>query len=295
MIREPTREERAEAARFVATFAGHWYAPQFWQVFDDQKAKNVYPRNMVGSLRAIGWDLVRVNMAGGGVFLTINETDGERRKGENIRKIRALWVDCDKVDPSSWHLPPSMVVRSVHGPHVYWLVDDCPVDDFTDCQKRLIALYGSDPVIHDRNRVMRVPGFWHNKADPVMVWIEQCSGARYTTAQVLAGVPELQQEPKPVTRMRREDYKLPAGHWRTIDALHAFEMAGLYGRPLGGGKHAVCCPWVNEHSQADPTGMTGDTVIFEGDSTRAAVFYCAHSHCQGRYMSHALREIGSWC
>lgn len=287
-----TTDNQREAVKFARLITGNARSTACWQVFDDGKRDGHRARVYDGSLYEIGADLVAANKDGCGVFLTINETDGAGRKGSNIVRVRALWVDCDKVDPSSWHLPPSLVVRSVHGPHAYWLVDDCHLDSFTAAQKRLIALYGSDPVIHNRDRVMRVPGFWHCKAEPAMVFIEEAHGFRYTTAQVLAGVPDLV-APKPVPRTFTAAPK-SQGHWRNMDALQAFEMAGLYGRSLGGGKHAVCCPWVNEHSQADPTGTLGDTVVWEGDSTRAAVFHCSHSHCQGRYMVHALREIGSW-
>jgi hypothetical protein len=38
--------------------------------------------------------------------------------------------------------------------------------DFKSCQKALAAKFNGDPAVCDLARVMRVPGFWHLKADP---------------------------------------------------------------------------------------------------------------------------------
>lgn len=72
-----------------------------------------------------------------------------------------------------------------------------------------------------------------------------------------------------------------------------FTAAGLYGRPMGHGRHAVLCPWFREHS-GTPSAEASDTVIWERGSAGLPVFLCAHAHCQGRYMAHALREIAAW-
>jgi len=38
-------------------------------------------------------------------------------------------------------------------------------------QKDLVETLGGDDCIHDLPRVVRLPGFWHLKSDPCMVWM----------------------------------------------------------------------------------------------------------------------------
>ena len=63
-----------------------------------------------------------------------------------------------------------MVASSPARHHVYWLVDGLPVDQFAPLQKALARRYQGDPVVSDACRVMRLPGFYHQKdpARPVM-------------------------------------------------------------------------------------------------------------------------------
>jgi hypothetical protein len=68
-----------------------------FQTFDhDNKRKNPkLIRILHGSFVDLKLELERLNARGAGVFVTINETDGERRKTENIEWVRALFVDLD--------------------------------------------------------------------------------------------------------------------------------------------------------------------------------------------------------
>ena len=63
--------------------------------------------------------------------------------------------------------------------------------------------------------------------------------------------------------------------------LHAFAAADMLGPYIGGGKHAVICPWSVEHTTGAP--FDGSTIIF-GPSSRggAGWFFCSHAHCVGR-------------
>lgn len=287
MIAPPTRSEQRDALKFAQTICGDIRTPQTWQTFADKKDGTTPPTVLHGSLYDVGPRLVRLNCDGAGVFLTVNQTDLRGRKRENIQRVRALFIDCDGTEPTAWHLPPSMVVRSAHGPHAYWVVSDCELRWFPTLQKRLAAFYGSDPVVHNLDRVMRVPGFAHNKGAPFRVWVERVTESVYTSKQVLAGVPRLAPAAKPAPM------RLPTGaaHWRTADPVQLFSQAGMYLRPLGGGKHAVVCPWAGQHSTCGGEYDTG-TVLFT--SGREPAFRCAHSHCQGRYLAHAVAEIGGW-
>ncbi len=88
----------------------------------------------------------------------------------------------------------------------------------------------------------------------------------------------------------RADAVVGSGDYSTLDAIAWFTAHGLYKRPLGGGKHAVTCPWYNEHSTPDMPHGT-DTVIFEPNGAWAG-FHCSHQHCDGRSLRDVLRLFG---
>jgi hypothetical protein len=71
------------------------------------------------------------------------------------------------------------------------------------------------------------------------------------------------------------------GEYRTLDVVAWFTAHGMYGRPLGGGKHAVVCPWLDEHTQASEP-EDSDTVVWEASGGRWPSKFCSHRHCEGR-------------
>jgi archaellum biogenesis ATPase FlaH len=141
--------------------------------------------------------LARANAAGAGVFFCVNEIDGtkEQRRAENIVALRALFADddADCVDPGTVQPPPSLVVSTSPGKrHVYWLLKpDEALADFTPAQKAIAAKLGTDPAVCDLSRVLRVPGFLHQKPgkDPTLVTFEIVDvGRRYSIPEVLNGM-----------------------------------------------------------------------------------------------------------
>ncbi len=87
-----------------------------------------------------------------------------------MNTVRALFVDLDG-DPLApvleSPLEPHAIIESSPGRfHAYWLVDGCPLDQFSQWQKAMAARFNGDPSVHDLPRVMRVPGFVHHKGAP---------------------------------------------------------------------------------------------------------------------------------
>jgi hypothetical protein len=70
------------------------------------------------------------------------------------------------------------------------------------------------------------------------------------------------------------------GDYSTLDVVAWFLSHRAYLREIGGGKHAVVCPWSDEHSVASPA-KGGDAIVFEPDGGWAG-FHCKHAHCEGR-------------
>jgi hypothetical protein len=109
-----------------------------------------------------------------GAFVTINQTDFQGRRRENVVRARALWVDADSADQlrhcneviQATGGVPTMVVRtSADRAHYYWCCDDIALKDFSAQQAALIEALGTDSAVKDLPRVMRLPGTLHLK-DP---------------------------------------------------------------------------------------------------------------------------------
>jgi hypothetical protein len=175
------KPDLAEASRFLTALDPN--ARDFtFQTFDDSPAKRgALARVLHGPLQKHAAELSRLSAAGAGVFVTINETDGQGRRTENITRVRALFVDLDgsPLEPClRAQRPPHIVVESSPGRwHVYWRVTDLPLENFSGMQGRLIEHFHSDPSVHDLPRVMRLPGFLHKKVTPLMVRIKRATDA----------------------------------------------------------------------------------------------------------------------
>ncbi len=119
-------------------------------------------RNYSGAWPEVSARLARDNAEGRGVFVVVN--DGGH-KSKEITRVRAVFADFDGTPlPDSFDLEPHCIVQSSErGFHAYWLIDGLELDQFTLMQVRIAARYGSDPAIKDLPRVMRLPGFLHQK------------------------------------------------------------------------------------------------------------------------------------
>lgn len=187
-------EPNIEAAqKFLVRLAGETLLT--FQTLDDNqdaKAKNQKLIAMLhGSLDTEAKQLANLNQSGAGVFVMVNEGDGKGRKAENVIGVRAVFADFDGTPvPETWGLPPHILVESSPGKfHVYWLVVDCPPNRFTPMQKAIAAKYKSDPSVNDLPRVMRVPGFVHQKGKPFVSRIVSLfDGAPYTCQKIIDGL-----------------------------------------------------------------------------------------------------------
>jgi len=182
---------RSTVEQYVEALTGSILTPMCWRVLpeaSDEKervakfdAKQIeegkFParRNYDGTIADV-WDrLVEHNIRKWAVYVVVNAGG---RDAESIRaggKIRALYIDGDGIPlPEHWHAKPDfLVIRDATHWHAYWLVSDCPVEAFRTAQRRLIAFYGTDPSIHDLPRILRIPGTWHQKSEPILVRFEQ--------------------------------------------------------------------------------------------------------------------------
>jgi putative DNA primase/helicase len=182
-----------------------------FQSFDDNKtrakeykAKHGHPdweltRILHGSIEERGAELVWLNTLGAGIYVCVNETDGDGRETENIVRVRALFIDLDEPGPlPTFHLKPHIIVQSSPGKYqAHWLVKDCRLDQFVPMQERLAAHYGSDTAVADLPHVMRIPGFFHRKlVSPFPSdLVEIGDHAAYALEEIATGLPLLAPAP----------------------------------------------------------------------------------------------------
>ena len=164
-----------------------------FQTFDDdqdRKDKRL-AKQLNGNLREHFDQLRSLQEKGAGIFVTINQTDLKGRKAKNVVAVRAIFVDLDgaPIEPVLEHIcEPHIIVESSEGRwHAYWrsIINK---DDFTPAQRALIKAFDGDKSVIDLSRVMRLPGFFHQKVKdgiksaPFMTRLEQIEedGSKYS-------------------------------------------------------------------------------------------------------------------
>lgn len=261
-----------QAERFLTLLAEG--EPVTFQTFDDTKQKRSnLARILHGTLAGHSDELLRLNSAGAGVFVTVNETNLRGREAADIVRVRALFADLDGVplEPvMACELVPHIIVESSPGKwHAYWLVHGLDLELFTAIQKSIINKFNSDIKVHDLPRVMRLPGFFHKKDAPFMTRIVQENAVLpYSAEQILAEFP-------PASVATTTAPKLGDN-----DVLQALKERGLYKRDLRHGGHDITCPWVAEHTD----GIDSGTAYWEPNTGgyQGHGFICQHSHCDGK-------------
>lgn len=153
-----------------------------WQVLDDRceiingaKVSNPFGIKALHGTLQEHYDALRVrNIRGSNPCIAINKIDGVARRNDNVKHIRALWLEDDvkRTRPRSatdienpLPLPPSIIVESSAGKyHYYWVTYTEDLNLWSRIQKQVLTdQLGSDPGANGLNRAMRVPGFWHSK------------------------------------------------------------------------------------------------------------------------------------
>jgi len=194
-----------------------------FQTFDDdqdRKDKSL-ARQLNGTLREHFDQLHSLQEKGAGVFVTINQTDLKGRKAENVIAVRANFVDLDgaPIEPVLEHIcEPHIIVESSKGRwHAYWR-SNLNKEDFTPTQKALIKAFDGDKSVIDLSRVMRLPGFFHQKVkDGVksatfMTRLEQIEedGSKYSAEDLFSYFPKLDSKETKKKGAGRADYEVPS-------------------------------------------------------------------------------------
>lgn len=157
----------------VDYLAEHWYAP-----FDSNTVQR----------------LAEKQQRGAGVFFGVNGSTYGGRGAKDINIFRAMIVDSDGAPkPNYWPYPPHAIIERdpLHW-HAYWFIDgQADADSWAFAQYQLALWFGGDDRMINADRVLRVPGFIHQKdlANPHTYDITYFAPAeqRYNLMQLMSG------------------------------------------------------------------------------------------------------------
>lgn len=152
-------------------------------------------RKVEGSFSEKQKELESLNEKGYGIYVVVN---GGGHSDAVITQGRALFVEHDNLDKAAqvglWRsldLPEPTIQIDTGGKsiHSYWLLDrPCPISDWKTLQSDLLEFADADRSIKNPSRVMRLPGFKHQKTGALSAIINN-SGTRYGFNQLRALVP----------------------------------------------------------------------------------------------------------
>ncbi|MCH1962328.1 phage/plasmid primase, P4 family [Clostridium perfringens] len=171
----------SEARRFLECFckgegSENSYGRINIRIFSDKKGSGFKGKNLSFNMKDFQSKskvLMAHNEANRGIFFVVNSGGNSDSK---INKINAQFFECDTLsleeqleNISKFPLEPSIIVQTKKSLHVYFLIKNGKVEKFRDIQKKLAKHFNGDGSCINESRVMRVPGFYHCKEEPVRV------------------------------------------------------------------------------------------------------------------------------
>jgi len=146
-----------------------------------------------GSLDDVWEQLQTRNENGAGIYVTVNETRLNRtRNASSIVRARAVFADLDgaPLEPvMACSLHPHIVVETSPGRfQALWFVESLPLDQFKAIQQDIAARFDADRNTNDLPRVLRLPGFYHQKGEAFQSHIIELnlSLPRYSAGEITA-------------------------------------------------------------------------------------------------------------
>ena len=218
---------------------------------------------------------------------------------------KALWLQ-GWLAAKGW--PQPLVAMSGNGYHLQYRVSLTPGDELSDVLRALYlgldarcttAEVSFDRSIRNPARIFRLYGTTARKSAHTAdrpQRITRCKIPDDWDKVSLAQIKSLADQVRPamrpaVNRTERREFKAGAGDYRTLDVVAWMRANGFYKRHLEGAKHAVICPWSDEHStEDDPMGT--DAVVWEATDGYWPQFCCLHAHCEGKGIRDVMAFFG---
>jgi len=190
-------------------FLNYFGTHHTFQTFCDKGINKKLIKQLHGTIEQHLKTLTKLNQKGAGIFFCPNQTNLKGRTTQHIESVRAVFIDLDgNPMPKKFELQPHMIIQtSPKKYHCYWITNDIPTASFSLFQEALAEKFNADPKVKDLPRVMRLPGFHHNKRKPFPVKIINMIDERpYTRDKIRDGL-KLQRPQKKINTYEIPQYK----------------------------------------------------------------------------------------
>jgi hypothetical protein len=196
------------------------------------------------------------NAIGADIYWTPNNFEGHARKKTDLREITCFYCEIDEgtkdeqIATLKRHLPPSCVVETKRGHHVYWYLDkpiDCSSDPvgkadwFREIVKgRICPALNADVQAADACRLLRMPmyQYWKDGLGTFIVSIQYEFNRKYSLHELLQAFPErkiLKLEPSAPAPLKSA-VNAPGGDSAFWSKAHALDCRSSLER-LSGSSH----------------------------------------------------------
>jgi len=206
-----------------------------------------------------------------GIFFSVNSFNTSRRGEDNLKKINFWFIDMDEGSKEyqsekimQFSLVPSMVIETNKGHHVYWKCKEVvDVEDYKSTIESLVKHFDSDKNAKGVTRVLRVPGYLHQKDPSRPYKIKEIfkSEWSYTTDEINAALPVVEKPKeiiKPITTIKNSG----TGNtfWKDVAAIGCRQGLSI----LSG------APELNSDSISFKNGSSGKTqIIINGKNVQS--------------------------
>ncbi|WP_226680711.1 hypothetical protein [Sutcliffiella horikoshii] len=137
-------------------------------------------------------------------------------KADDINKINAVFIDldCGRAQDGNYYskdittefkyestiklhqfeYEPTYVIETRNGLHAYWFLEEgATVEEFMECQEKLIQHFNADPVVKNSNRLLRVPEtYWcKDPTNKYLAKIHEDNNTRYNIKDIIKSLPTI--------------------------------------------------------------------------------------------------------
>ena len=165
------------------------------------------------------------------IFFSVNPMNWNERNKESVKNIQTWICDIDTWDKAKQldliinaPLPPSLVVESNHGFHLYYLAQDyITAEQYEYWNFGICNYFGWDvKVCKDTARVLRLPWYFHNKGEPYLVMYREdlSSKNKYSYEEITTAFPEQVD----VSKLERKEFKSNDNFWSRASELNTKQM-----------------------------------------------------------------------
>lgn len=168
--------------------------------------KNNMSKNLYGSYSKLKQQLINYNSQGFNIYYVVNSGGTHN---QDINHINAVFIDfdCGKNENNQYYsldvtkkfkqeklniihnfkIKPTFVIETRNGLHVYWCINNGTIDEYLECQERLINYFKSDNSIKDLARIMRLPDYYWCKDinNTFMCSIIEFNDVRYNIKDII--------------------------------------------------------------------------------------------------------------